>query len=68
MKNQKYSNNDQINKIVKSLIKRGYIYQRGKKHGKIISPDGKKRVSIPGSPSDWRAPRQFKAEVHRFFK
>ena len=68
MKNHRYSNNAQINKLVKLLIRQGYVYQRGKKHGKILSPNGKRRISIPSTPSDWRAPRQFKAEVLRNFK
>lgn len=65
MKQHKYSKNDSINAQVKLLIKQGYRYKRGSKHGALISSDGKKRISIPGTPSDWRASRQFRAEVNR---
>lgn len=68
MKQKKYSANARINSLVRSLIKQGCTYKKGKKHGKVVSPDGKVRISVPGTPSDWRAPRQFRAEVKRRYK
>lgn len=51
---KKYSSNKDINKLVNTLIKRGWFVRDGKKHASIISPEGRK-VIIPSTPSDWRA-------------
>ncbi|KGK41192.1 hypothetical protein LH51_16410 [Nitrincola sp. A-D6] len=59
MNRKKYSKNKQINALVREMLKQGYIYKRGGKHGKIISPDGKVKVTVPGTPSDWRASNSF---------
>jgi hypothetical protein len=36
----------------------------GKKHGKIIAPNGRK-LAVPGTPSDWRANMNFQRDVRR---
>lgn len=68
MKRQKYSSNEHIDAHVKEMLKRGCTFKKGRKHGKLVSPDGTKQVSIPGTPSDWRAPRQFAAQLRRRFR
>jgi len=61
---KKYSKDKNISNKVKILQRNGWEYRRGKKHGMIVSPRGKK-LSIPGTPSDWRSWKNFNCEVNR---
>ena len=58
----KYSNHKEIRRLVSSLIDQGWIYQRGKKHGSIHPPSGR-RVTVPSTPSDYRAFYNFRQQV-----
>jgi len=59
---RKYSNNKDICSLVRSLVSAGWRYHRGKKHGAIIAPVGK-RVTIPSTPSDRRAYYNFRRDI-----
>ena len=45
----------------------GWMYRVGGRHGKIISPQGRK-LAVPISPSDYRASQNFKHDVRRINK
>lgn len=55
----KFSSSKGVNKIVKQLIREGWQYWRGSKHGRLGHPSGHPVLTIPGSPSDHRAARNF---------
>lgn len=59
-----YSNDKEIAATVRHLLIHGWRYISGKKHGKLISPNGKK-LAVPGTPSDWRASLNFKRDIRR---
>lgn len=61
---QKYSSNKDIQKLVSNLIKDNWVYHRNKKHGSLRSPKGI-RITIPGTPSDRRAYRNFLKDTQR---
>jgi hypothetical protein len=61
---KKYSNNKEINQLVKELIKKNWRFKFGSKHGRIESPIGIK-FTVPKSPSDWRASMNFKRDIAR---
>lgn len=63
----KFSNNKEISLIVKKLVMHGWMYRVGGRHGKIISPQGRK-LAVPTSPSDYRASQNFKHDVRRINK
>jgi len=50
----KYCTNKEIHKLVKEKVSKGWYFKKGKKHGVLIAPIGKKLI-IPTSPSDYRA-------------
>lgn len=60
----RYSNDKEIAATVRKLLNSGWRYMAGKKHGKIIAPNGRK-LPVPGTPSDWRASMNFKRDVRR---
>lgn len=60
----KYSNDMDVATIVRELVRNGWKYHTGGRHGKIISPTGR-RMPVPGTPSDYRALRNFKSDIRR---
>lgn len=62
---KKYSTDSYINGMVKQLVKNGWCFERGSKHGKVIAPQRAAILTVPTSPSDWRASRQFRADLRR---
>ena len=60
-----YSSNKDINKLVRQKVREGWFWEKGRKHGKLHSPDGDGYIAVPGSPSDYRAPRNFERELTR---
>ena len=51
---KKYSSDKDINKLVTRMCKIGWRFINRKKHGALITPNGKK-ITVPSSPSDRRA-------------
>jgi hypothetical protein len=49
-----YCSDKDVNKFVKSLIKQGWTYTKGKKHGKLSADFTDLTVTISSSPSDRR--------------
>ena len=47
-----YCSDKDVNKFVKSLIKKGWTYTKGKKHGKLTADFTDVIVTISSSPSD----------------
>ena len=60
----KYSNNKEINKIVKSLLREGWKTVHKNKHLRIESPNGEK-MTVPFSPSDVRAETNFRQQIRK---
>lgn len=59
-----YSKDKEISKLVKQLIKAGWAFKQGKKHGLIYAPRGG-RIAVPCTPSDRRAYLNFKRNLKR---
>lgn len=45
-----YSSSKDLRKHIAGLIKEGWTYKKGGKHGKLIAPNGRK-MAVPVSPS-----------------
>jgi hypothetical protein len=61
----KYSSRKDIDATIRRLIREGWRYERGKKHGKLFQPMGNAQVTVPGSPSDWRAIMNFRRDIRK---
>lgn len=59
-----YSKDKEISKLVKHLIKSGWVFKQGKKHGLIYAPKGG-RIAVPSTPSDRRAHLNFRRNLKR---
>jgi hypothetical protein len=60
----KYSANKDVAKIVHTLVKSGWLYKMGGRHGKLIAPSGRS-LTVPCSPSDHRAARNFRQDARK---
>jgi len=63
-----YSKNEVISDIVTELVERGFDYKRDGPHGKLFAPNRHFVVAVPLTPSDWRAEKNFRADVRRFLR
>lgn len=62
----KYSKCREINNFVKILVRQGWSFQWGKKHGKIRPPACRRMLTVPKTPSDWRAFYNFRRDIRLF--
>lgn len=59
----RYSKSKEIDAIVKNLVRRGWSFKWGKKHGRLGHPACGARLTVPKSPSDWRASLNFRRDL-----
>lgn len=64
----RYSRCKDVDRLVHSYTRVGWTYRRGKKHGRLYPPGCSAFVSVPGTPSDWRAFVNFQRELGRLLK
>lgn len=60
----KYCNDREISKLVCQLIRSGWQYRMGGRHGKLVSPSGR-TIPVPCTPSDHRAFENFKRDIRK---
>ena len=61
----KYCASKDINRLVKCLIRNSWLFRRGGKHGRLSPPDGRANLSVPSTPSDYRAFLSFRRDVRQ---
>jgi len=59
------SRNPTIDNWAQRFLKDGWSVRRGGRHYRLQSPDGKIRLTVPGSPSDFRAAENWRSQVRR---
>jgi len=64
----KYSKDKRIEQLVRQLIRQDWRFNFGGKHGRLCSPDGRKILFVPISPSDHRAFLNFRTDVRHVIK
>lgn len=60
----KYSNDRNVSDVVRELVRNGWRYHMGGRHGKLVSPAGR-RMPVPCTPSDHRAFLNFKRDLRK---
>lgn len=61
----KYSSDKDVNQLVQGMVRDGWHFEWGKKHGKLFTPKRNRFVVIPTSPSHKRAVMELRAVVRR---
>lgn len=59
----KYCSSKDINDHIKKLLKQGWSFKWGGKHGRLLTPNGKAAITVSSSPSDRCAFLNFKRDV-----
>ncbi len=59
------SKNELIAKVVKTLLKEGWIVRSTKRHMKLGHPEKPQVVTVPGTPSDNRAAMNWVHQLRR---
>ena len=59
----RYCSSPEINHLVAQLVRDGWRFRRGTKHGKLQAPQGHGTLTVPRTPSDHRAWMNFRRDV-----
>lgn len=62
---RRYSASKEINVFVRQLVRDGWSFQNGGRHGRLYAPANVAIVSVPCTPSDKRAFINFRQDVRR---
>lgn len=63
----KYCSNKDINKLICQLIRQGWSFQHGSKHGRLTHPDKQRVLIVAKSPSDFRSFSNFRRDLRKIF-
>ena len=61
----KYSSQKDINKVIRALVREGWSFRRGSKHGPLRTPSGSDTVTVSVTPSGRNAFKIFYGNVKR---
>jgi len=61
----KYSTRKDLNVAVNGLVREGWVFYRGGKHGRLRHPSGSPTLTVSRSPSDRRSLDNFLHDVRR---
>lgn len=61
----KYSSNKDIDQVIRQLIRQGWSFRRGGKHGRLTHPDGQQTLTVANSPSDYRSFHNFRRDLRK---
>ena len=61
----KFSSDKDINRFAKHLVRSGWRFKQGKKHGKLLAPGSRGLVVVPSTPSKRRALQEMVSTVSR---
>lgn len=59
----RYSTHKDFQAFIAQLVAAGWRFRRGKKHGRLTTPDGRKTLTVSSSPSDSHALNNFRRDV-----
>jgi len=59
----KYCADKDFNTFVRQLVRQGWSFQRGGKHGRLTAPTGRPILAVPSTPSDYRALLNFRRDM-----
>lgn len=61
----KYCSNKDINKLIRMLVRQGWRFKHGTKHGCLCDPSGSHGITVAKSPSDYRSYKNFICDLRR---
>jgi predicted RNA binding protein YcfA (HicA-like mRNA interferase family) len=61
----KYCSNKELDQLIRQLVRQGWNFRRGGKHGRITHPDGRPTLTVAKSPSDCRSLDNFRRDLRK---
>lgn len=65
---RRYSTSKEINIFVRQLVRDGWSFQNGGRHGRLYAPARAAILSVPCTPGDKRAFINFRQDVRRVLR
>lgn len=62
---KRYSKSKEIQSLVSELVRNGWTFKPGGKHGKLYPPASAKPLPVPTTPSGHRAYLNFRSDVRK---
>lgn len=59
----RYSTNKDIDQVIRQLVRQGWSFCHGGKHGRLRHPQGSPTLIVAKSPSDWRSLHNFRRDL-----
>lgn len=59
----KYCSNKEINQLIRQLVRHGWRFRRGSKHGRLTHPAGWPTITVVKTPSDHRSLHNFRRDL-----
>ncbi len=61
----RYCSNKDIDQLIRQLVRQGWRFHRGSKHGRLIHPSGLPTLTVAKSPSDFRSLDNFRRDLRK---
>ena len=61
----KYCSNKEIDALIRQLVRQGWRFHRGGKHGRLTHPGRRPTVTVAKSPSDFRSLENFRRDLRK---
>lgn len=61
----KYCSSKEIDQLIRKLVRQGWSFRRGGKHGRLTDPGGRLTLTVAKSPSDYRSLDNFRRDLRR---
>ncbi len=61
----KYSSNKELDQLIRQLVRQGWHFRRGGKHGRLTHPNGRPTMTVAKSPSDRRSFHNFLCDLRK---
>lgn len=61
----KYSSDKEMDRLIRQLVREGWDYRHGAKHGRITHPKGRPTLTVAKSPGDFRSIQNFRSDVRK---
>lgn len=61
----KYCTDKDIDKLIRRLIRQGWRFYRGSKHGRLRHPQGGPTLTVPSSPGEYRSLQNFRRDLRK---
>lgn len=61
----RYSSGKEIDDLVRRLVRDGWRFRRGGRHGRLLHPYNQRAVIVPCTPGDRRAWLNFRQDVKK---